>query len=77
MDASSVERVTSQGTNHLERQHSDELEAVFEDKYDWTCQGDCDHKFSNEDTGFDCPRCGYDNFSDFADRYVWWQIQID
>ena len=77
VDAESIEDITRQGRAHLEEQHFGELEAMFEDEYDWTCQGDCSNEFPvGDDTGFDCPECGHDNFPDFADRYVWWQIQI-
>ncbi|NHN60402.1 MULTISPECIES: hypothetical protein [Halorussus] len=65
------------GTTHLEA-HKPTLFEIFAGKSRGKqCQNDCEYEFpvgGDQATGFECPQCGYDNFEDFAHRYLYWQI---
>lgn len=78
LQTTTVEAMKNHGTTHLEA-HKGTLLDVFAGKSRGKhCRNDCGYHFpvgGGEVTGFDCPNCGYDNFTEFAHRYLYWQIE--
>lgn len=78
LQTTTVEAIRDRGTTHLET-HRNDLLAEFADRNRGkTCRNDCGHVFPvgvDEVAGFECRKCGYDNFDEFAHRYLYWQIE--
>lgn len=72
-----LEAMQDQGMRHLES-HKDALLEVFADKTRGKhCRNNCGYVFPvgrDEVAGFECPRCGHDNFEEFTHRYLYWQL---
>lgn len=78
LSATTAEAIKNQGTTHLEAHKDTLLEAFGEKTRGKHCQNDCGYVFvagSEAVSGFGCPKCGYDNFEAFANRYIYWQIE--
>lgn len=78
LQATTLEAMKDRGTTHLEAHTATLLEVLAEKDRGQHCQNDCGYIISgdgNEGAGFDCPNCGYDNFEEFAHRYLYWQIE--
>lgn len=77
--AATVEPLKATGRDHLDGDHDSELAEEFGEIYGGEpCRNDCGYVFpadAEEVAGFDCPECGHDNFSEFADRYLFWKIE--
>ena len=80
IEGSTLNEVQQRGRDHLEDQHYAAFEQVFVDRISGkSCFDDCGYTFPGdaEDTGFECPNCGHDNFPEFADRHVWWRAELE
>ena len=78
LETRTVAAMKDRGTTHLEA-HKPALFDVFADKRRGKqCQNECGYEFpvgGDQGIGFECPKCGYDNFEKFARRYLYWQIE--
>lgn len=78
LTAEALDELKRAGQSHLEAQHYEHLAVTFADAYGGEpCGDDCGYVFpvdGAEAAGFDCPNCGYDHFSSFAKRYLYWRI---
>lgn len=78
LEARTIDAMKERGTTHLET-HKPTLFEIFADKSRGKqCQNECGYVFpvgGDQGTGFECPQCGYDNFEEFAHRYLYWQIE--
>lgn len=73
-----IEAMRDRGTTHLETHRNDLLGEFADRKRGKACQNDCGYVFPigvDQVAGFDCRECGYDNFEEFAHRYLYWQIE--
>jgi len=81
IEGSTLDEVQERGREHLEDQHYSEFETVFVDQISGkSCLDGCGYTFpgeSDDDVGFECPNCGYDNFSAFAARHIWWRAELE
>ena len=81
IEGSTLDEVQENGRTHIETRHYAEFERMFVDQISGKpCLGGCGYTFpskSEDDTGFDCPNCDYDNFSEFADRHIWWHVELE
>lgn len=78
LQTTTIEAMKDEGTTHLEAHEGSLLDAFAEKDRGKHCQNDCGYRFpvgSSEVAGFGCPNCGYDNFEEFAYRYLYWQIE--
>ena len=67
----------TRGAAHLELHRAALFEVFAGKRRGKQCHNDCGYVFPvdcDEETGFTCPRCGYDNFEAFAHRYLYWKI---
>ena len=85
MQSTEAEAVKDRGHGHLEGHHDDELPSVFAETYGGEpCHNNCGYAFpvgveevsGLQSTEFECPDCGFDNFSAFLRQYLYWQIEI-
>lgn len=76
-----LDEVKTDGRTHLEDQHYSEFEQVFVDQISGkSCLGGCGYRFprtAENDIGFECSNCGADNFPEFADRHIWWNVELE
>lgn len=67
--------VNTEGREHLLENHRSRLaKRYLGELAGKTCEGDCDYEFvadGDENQGFVCPECGYDNLRYYAGRLVW------
>lgn len=72
-----IAAMKDRATAHLETHRSAVLAAFADKERGKHCQNDCGYAFPVGGTrqgGFECPRCGHDNFEEFAHRYLYWRI---
>lgn len=77
IEAPTSETLKERGESHLDTNHRDTLEAKLSDQFGGeSCRNGCGYVFSTEEwNGFDCEKCGHDNFSQFVRQYLYWQIE--
>lgn len=81
LETPSLSEMKDRGRTHLANHHYTAIEGVFEETRDGgECHGGCGTELSagaGDGSGFDCPTCGHDHFPEFAERYIWWRVEIE
>ena len=81
IEAEAAADVKKLGKDHLQTEHYDDFVALFAERYSGEqCQNNCGYTYpgsSESIAEFDCPDCGYDHFTTFANRYIFWELKLN